>query len=105
MGRIYRLNEGRSVGKNHLGFEMYLFHQFSMTSPRLLRGVQQRWRGLLRLDQQCRLRQLLLAPQSTQTVFNQELIVWLFSLVALQLPNLAERLLLPSAYPSDDLAG
>ena len=105
MDRFYRLNEGRSVVKSHLGFEMYLAHRFSMTSLRLLRDVQQRWRGLLRSDQQCRLRQLLLAPQSTQTVFNQELIVWLFSLVALQLPNLAERLLLPSAYPSDELAG
>ena len=75
MGRIYRLNEGRSVVKNRLGFEMYLARQFSMTFLRLLRDVQQRWRGLLRLDQQCRLRQLLLAPQSTQTVFNEELIV------------------------------
>lgn len=105
MGRFYRLNEDRSVVKNHLDFEMYLAHQFSMTSLRLLRDVQQRWRGLLRLDQQYRLRQQLLAPQSTQTVFNQELIVWLFSLVALQLLSLAERSLLPSAYPSDDLAG
>ena len=105
MGRIYRLNEGRSVVKNRLDFEMYLAHQFSMTSLRLLRDVQQRWHGLLRSDQRCRLRQLLLAPQSTQTVFNQELIVWLFSLVALQLLSLAKRSLLPSAYPSDDLAG
>lgn len=105
MGRFYQLNEARSVVKNRLGFEMSLAHQFSMTSLRLLRDVQQRWRGLPRLDRQYRLRQLLLAPQSTQTVFNQELIVWLFSLVALQLLSLAERLLLPSAYPSDDLEG
>lgn len=75
MGRIYRLNGDQSVVKTRLGFEMYLARQFAMTFLRLLHDVQQRLHGLLRLDQQCRLRQLLLAPQATQTVFNEELIV------------------------------
>ena len=75
MDRIYRLNGGQSVVKTRLGFEMYLARQFAKIFLRLLHDVQQHLRGLLRLDQQCRLRQLLLAPQATQTVFNEELIV------------------------------